>query len=163
MTTTPTIEQVRTLPAFFERPVPGDVIDDNGHMNISAYFRDGSWAAWNRLGELGMSEGYIPGRGLSFFTVEHHIRYVGELRLGERYSARPGFAGRTAKTLHAVTFFVDEEDAAIACIMEVMYVHVSMTTRRSVAIPDDLAATLDGEIAAHPWVADVATSLSLRR
>ncbi len=159
----PTADQVRTLPALFERPVPEDAIDDNGHMNISVYFRDGSWAPWNRLVELGMGEDYIAERGLSFFTVEHSIRYLGELRLGEDHSVHPGFAGRTSKALHAVSFVLDRARDKVVCVMEVMYVHVSMETRRACDIPDDLAAALDAEIAAHPWVADAATALSLRR
>lgn len=159
----PTAEQVRTLPALFERPVPQDAIDENGHMNISVYFRDGAWAPWNRLVELGMDADYIEERGLSFFTVEHAIRYLGELRLDEPYSVHPGFAGRTSKAVHAVSFVLDQTRDKVVCVMEVMYVHVSMESRRACDIPDDLTAALDAEIDAHPWVADAATGLSLRR
>ncbi|WP_309649305.1 thioesterase family protein [Nocardioides sp.] len=159
----PQADQVRSLPSHFDRPVAPDAIDENGHMNISVYFREGSWAAWLRLGELGMGEDYIPARGLSFFTVEHSIRYLGELRLGEPYAVHTGIAGRTSKAVHAVSFVLDRTHDRVACVMEVMYVHVSMETRRACDIPDDIAGALDAEIAAHPWVAEAATRLSLRR
>jgi len=159
----PTTSQLRTLPSYFEQTVPEEFIDDNGHMNIGDYFRLGAWAPWKRLTELGLGERYIPERGLSFFTVEHHIRYVGELLLGERFCVRTGFAGRTAKAVHGVSFIVDEERGRIACVLEVMYVHVSMQTRRAVAIPDDIADLLDTEIGTHSWVTEAATGLSLRR
>lgn len=159
----PSIDQVRSLPSFHAQDVPEHFIDENGHMNIGHFFMLGAMAPWERLGELGSGGPYIEERGLSFFTVEHHIRYLGELRLGESLSVRPGLAGRTAKALHAISFVVDEGRDRVACSMEVMYVHVSMQTRRAVDIPDDVAAALDAEMAAHPWVADVADGLALRR
>ena len=162
-TALPSIEQIRSLPASFDQKVEQDTIDENGHMNITAYFGVGAWAPWLRLQEIALGEDYIGDRGLSFFTVGHHIGYFGELRLGERYSVRSALAGRTSKALHVVSFVLDEERDRPACSMEIMYVHVSMDTRRSVPIPDDVAAALDAEIAAHPWVADVATGLTLRR
>ncbi len=65
--------------------------------------------------------------------------------------------------MHSASYVLDEEHDRLACAMEIMYVHVSMETRRSVAIPDDLAGPIDAEIAAHSWVAEAATGLSLRR
>jgi acyl-CoA thioesterase FadM len=159
----PDIDQVRTLPAYFEMEVPDDYIDPNGHMNITKYFELGAWAPWERLGDFGAGLSYIGERQLSFFTVEHHIRYLGELRLGERFSVRPAFVGRTGKALHAIAFVVDEEHGRVACSMEIMYVHVSMESRRAVTVPDDVAAALDDEIAERAWAAEVATGLTLRR
>ncbi len=159
----PDIDRLRSLPAYFEQEVPDDYIDENGHMNITKYFELGAWAPWLRVGELGVDEGYLSERKLSFFTVEHHIRYVGELRLGERFSVRPAFVGRTDKALHGISFVVDEGRGRLACAMEIMYVHVSMESRRSVAVPDDVAAALDGEIAQRAWAAELATGLTLRR
>lgn len=161
--TRPTIEQVRSLPAFFEQTVPEDYIDENRHMNITKYFELGAWAPWMRIGQLGVDDSYIAERGLSFFTVEHHIRYLGELRLGEPLSVRPAFVGRTDKALHGISFVVDESRDKVACTMEILYVHVSMESRRSVPIPDDVAAALDGEIAEQAWARDAATGLALRR
>lgn len=163
MSALPTAAQVRALPAFFDQTVPEAFIDTNGHMNITDYFRLGSWAPWQRLMDLGVDERYIPDRGLSFFTVEHHIRYLSELRLGERFSIGVGFAGRTGKALQAAAFVLDQERDQLSCVLEVMYVHVSMDSRRAVDIPGDVAQVLDTEIDAHPWVADVATGLGLRR
>ena len=45
---------------------------------------------------------------------------------------------------------------------EITHVHVSLETRRASSIPAWLAEPLDGEIATTPWVAAVATGLSLR-
>lgn len=58
-------------------------------------------------------------------------------------------AGRTDKAVHGVGLVLDRERDRLACAMEVVYVHV--------------AAALDAEVGAHPWVAGLATGLSLRR
>jgi acyl-CoA thioester hydrolase len=165
VSTLPTYAQALDLPASFDQPVTGEFIDENGHMNIGDYFRLGSWAPWLRLAELGMDESYIPARGMSFFTVEHNIRYVGELLLGERFSVHAGFVGRTAKALHAVGIIADREHERVACVMEVMYVHISMTDRRATPIPDDLCATIDSETGAdgREWLRDGDHALTLRR
>lgn len=163
MSTLPDLDQVLSLPASSDQRVAESVIDVNGHMNITEYFRVAAWAPWARVQALGVDEDYLTRRGLSFFTVEHRIRYLSELRLGERYSAHAGLAGRTAKALHALAFVVDREHERVAATMEIMYVHVSMSSRRSVEVPEDVAPRLDAEIAAHPWVAEAAGGLSLRR
>jgi acyl-CoA thioester hydrolase len=159
----PPIHQVRSLPAYFEMTVPADYIDENGHMNITKYFELATWAPWRRIGELGVDVDYIRHRQHSFFTVEHHIRYLGELRLDEPLSVRPAFVGRTDKALHNISYVVDESRDKIACTMEIMYVHVSMESRRAVPVPDDIATALDAEIAGTTWAAADATGLKLRR
>ncbi len=163
VSTLPTFEQVLRLPAPFDQNVTEDNIDQNGHMNIGDYFRLGSWAPWRRMVALGMDEDYIPQRQLSFFTVGHHISYVGELRLGDRFSVHAGFVERTAKALHGVGIVLDREHERLSCMLEATYVHVSMGNRRATEIPDDIAANLDADIAEHPWLAEVATGLTLRR
>jgi len=158
----PSTDQVRTLPSYFPQRVPEKFIDENGHMNITHYFGLGAWAPWTHLTDLGLGQTYIDQRASSFFTVEHHIRYTGELLLDDSFSVRVGFAGRTSKAVHAVSFVLDESHDRVSCVMELMYVHVSMESRRATDMPDDIAALLDAEIAPNPWVADAVGGLSLR-
>ena len=160
----PDLTDVRTLPVYDERVVPEDYIDENGHMNIGHYFRLTSHAVWHRVRELGMGEDYIERQGMSFFTVEHRIAYLAELRLGRRFSVRAGIVERAARAMHGAAYVVDEEGDRIACTLEAIYVHIEMTSRRAAPIPDELAAALDSEVAARAgWLPDVATGLSLRR
>ncbi len=158
----PSTEQVRSLPSSISRVVPEKYIDENGHMNITHFFGLGSLGPWTYLTGFGLGQPYIESRALSFFTVEHHIRYLGELRLGEQFAVHVGLAGRSTKALHAVSYVLDETHERIACVMELMYVHVSMESRRATDIPEDVATTLDAEIAAHPWVPQFVGGLALR-
>lgn len=161
---TPTTTDVRRLPAFRDQTVPPDFMDENGHMNIGHYFRLGSHAVWDLFKQLGMGEDYIAARGLSFFTVEHRLGYLGELRQGQRFSIRAGLVGRTGKAVHAAAYVLDEDNDRVACAVETIHVHVSMESRRATEIPEDLRTTFDADIAEHAaWLGPVADGLTLRR
>ncbi len=160
---TPSIDQVLSLPATLEGEVPESSIDENGHMNITEYFAVGASGLWQHMKDAGVGEDYIGDRGLSFFTTEHHLRYLAEMRLGERYAVHAGLVGRAGKALQGVSYVVDRTHERVACVMDVMFVHVDMTARKAVAVPDDVAAALDGLIAAHPWLADIDAGVALRR
>ncbi len=151
------------LAAQFDRRVEDDDIDENGHMNVTSYFRWGIWAPWKRLEGLGMGQRYLDERRLSFFTVEQRLGYHSEMRHGQHYTTRAALVERSDKALHLASFVIDEERATIACFLELMYVHVSLESRRAVAIPDDLASAIDEAIATDAWVRPLATGLTLRR
>lgn len=157
----PDFDVVAALPSFFDQEVPADYVDMNGHMNITHYFALGAWGPWKRMADLGMPEEYMA-TGSSFFTASHHISYLSELRQGERFAVHAAFAERTDKALHSVGFVVDHTNRRVACVMEIVHVHVSLESRRASSIPAWLAEPIDAEIRSTPWVAAVATGLDLR-
>jgi acyl-CoA thioester hydrolase len=157
----PEFDVVAALPSYFDQEVPEDYIDMNGHMNITHYFALGAWGPWKRMADLGMREDYMA-TGSSFFTASHHITYLSELRLGERFAVHAAFADRTDKAVHSAGLVLDHTNRRVACVMEICHVHVSMETRRATSIPDWLGAAIDAEIATTPWMAAVATGIDLR-
>lgn len=165
MSDLPTADQVRALPAQADREVTSDVIDENGHMNIAHYFHPAAYAVWETMQQAGVDADYIAHRGLSFFTVEHHLRYLAEMRLGDRFTVRPQLLERSDKVLHALSYVLDETHDRLACVLEVSYVHVSMEDRRAVPVPDDVAAALDRGIAAGRlgWDPPVTGTMGVRR
>lgn len=166
-TEVPSTDDVRRLPAYAgsstpER-VPEEWADENGHMNIGHYFRLASHAVWHRMRDLGMAEDYIAARGHSFFVVEHRLRYLGELRPGQRFSVRGGLVGLADKALHGAAFVLDEDGDRVACTFEAVYVHVAMDTRRAAPVPEDLRTAYAAEVAAQAdWLPEVAQGLALR-
>ena len=161
----PAVDAVRRLPAYDHAPgtVPPDWADENGHMNISHYFRLASHATWHRMRDLGMAEDYIGTRGHSFFVVEHRIRYLAELRPGQPFTVHGSLVGLADKVLHGAAFVLDAEHDRVACTFEALYVHVSMRTRRAASVPADLRASFTAEIADHAsWLGPVAQGLQLR-
>jgi acyl-CoA thioester hydrolase len=166
VTSLPTYDQLIEVPATFDRVVPEEFIDENGHMNIGDYFRLCSHALWNATIEAGLGDDYIAEHQQSLFTVEQHMRYYGELRLGQRFTVHTRLLERSARAVHGMSFVVDQEKRALACTQEATLVHVSTATRSTVDLPDDVARALDTQIAtgnALGWAAPVCGSMGIRR
>ena len=162
----PTYDQIVQLPVRVEEVVPPEFIDENGHMNIRHYFDAASHAMWYTCIALGMDESYNTDRSLSLFTVEQHLRYFSEMNLGDRFTVHGRLLERSGKALHGMAFVVSTESRSLACTFEVMYIHVDMTTRRSVEMPDDIAASFDAEIARGDelgWAAPVCGAMGVHR
>ena len=166
MSDLPTYDQITQLPVRVEQMVPPEFIDENGHMNIRHYFDAASHALWYLNIALGMDESYNVDRGLSLFTVEQHLRYFSEMREGERFAAHSRLLERSAKVLHGMAFVVSQDSRSLACVFEATYIHVNMKTRRSVEMPEDIAAQFDAEIARGDelgWTAPVCGAMGVHR
>jgi len=166
MTGLPGFDDVAALPAVFDEKVRPDQIDENGHMNIRHYFDFASWSVWKSIEDLGAGEAYIDDRGLSFFTVEQHIRYFGEMRVDDRFTVHDRLLSRSNRALHAMAFVLDREQSRLACTFELVYVHVDMAERKAVDIPDDIASAIDDAIADTDglgWDAPVCGAMGVRR
>jgi acyl-CoA thioester hydrolase len=165
-TSVPTYDQVVDLPAQTRRTVPSEFIDENGHMNIGRYLQLGGEALWSRcLGDLGMDRRYIPDRGMSTFTAEHHIQYFTEILEGREVSVRVRLLERSDKVAHAIAFIVDETEQRLSCVVETTLVHIDMTSRRPTPFPEDIAALIDLALKndAVDWPAPVCGSMGVRR
>ena len=90
-----------------------------------------------------MDQSVIEKEQVSFFVIEHSARYVGELVAGDRLSVRSGIVARTDKALHTATFVVDEGHDRLSYVLETVFLHVSMQTRRTVPIVPILAERVD--------------------
>lgn len=166
MSTLPSYRQVVELAAQTHQVVPPEFIDENGHMNIGRYLQLGGQALWKRcLTDLGMDENYIPERGMSTFTAEHHIQYFAEVLEGQEVSVRVRLLERSDKAAHAIAFIVDETHERLACVVETALVHIDMTERRPTPFPDDIAGLLDVAIKndALDWPAPVCGAMGVRR
>ena len=166
MNTIPTYQQLVQLPAMFDQLVGEEFIDENGHMNIGDYFRLCSHAMWKTTIAAGLGDDYLDEHQQSLFTVEQHMRYYGELRLGQRFTVHARLLERSARVVHGMAFVVDQDKQTLACTQEATLVHVSMESRSSVDIPDDIADQLDALISegdALGWDAPECGAMGLRR
>jgi acyl-CoA thioester hydrolase len=162
----PTYDQITQLPTSDQQVVPQEFIDENGHMNIRHYFDAASLALWRVCIAAGMDDSYHEERGLSLFTVEQHLRYFSEMNLGDRFTVHGRLLERSGKVLHGMAFVVSTESRSLACTFEVTYIHVDMTTRRSVEMPDDMAASFDAVITSGDelgWDAPVCGAMGVHR
>lgn len=160
----PTFEQLAALPAYTEQPVPIAFEDANGHLNVRHYTGIASEGLDESLVEIGIPQNW-PASGHACFSAEHHLTYIAELRTGDRMSARVRLLGRSERAVHALVYLLDDSHQRLSFVMEEVFLHIDMDTRRTAPWPDDVAATLDARIAEDAeldWEPDVSGSLSLR-
>lgn len=160
----PTFEQLAALPAYTEQPVPIAFEDANGHLNVRHYTGIASEGLDESLVEIGIPQNW-PASGHACFSAEHHLTYIAELRTGDKMSARVRLLGRSERAVHALVYLLDDSHQRLSFVMEEVFLHIDMETRRTAPWPDDVAATLDARIAEDAkldWEPDVSGSLSLR-
>ncbi len=160
----PTYQQLTALPAYVQQPVPTAFEDANGHLNVRHYTGIASEGLDESLVEAGIPKNW-PARGHACFSAEHHLTYVAELRTGERMSGRVRLLGRSERAAHALVYLLNDSHEQLSFVMEEIFLHIDLGTRRTAAWPDDVAAGLDRRIARDadlPWEPDLSGSMSLR-
>ncbi len=165
MTTHPTYDQLLGLPAYVEQPVPMPFEDMNGHLNVRHYLGIASEGLDESLVPLGIPQNWPISAGHACFSAEHHCTYLTELRTGDMMSARVRLLGRSERAAHALVYLLDETHTQVSYVMEEIFLHIDMSTRRTAPWPDDVAASLDQRIAEDaelPFPASTSGCLALR-
>ena len=165
MTAHPTYAQLASLPAFAAQSVPAAFEDINGHLNIRHYVGIASEGLDESLVAAGIPQNWPTVAGQAVFSAEHHRSYVSELRTGDRISVRVRLVGRSERAAHAVVYLLDDTHERLSYVMEEIFLHIDMESRRTAPWPDDVAAALDERIAADAdldWAPALSGSMALR-
>jgi len=161
----PSYDDVAALPISLEQRVPVAFEDINGHLNIRHYVGIASEGLDETLVGLGIPQLWPLNEGQACFTAEHHMTYLAELRTGDEISVRTRFLGRTDRAAHVLVFLLDETHRRVSYVMEEIFLHISMETRRTSPWPEDIAAGFDRVVAEHAdlaWEAPLSGSMALR-
>ena len=161
----PTYEQLVVLPAFSPQGVPTAFEDINGHLNVRHYVGIASEGLDESLVDTGILQNWPTVAGSAVFSAEHHLTYLSELRTGDRISVRVRMIGRSERAAHAVVYLLDDTHERVSCVIEEIFLHLDMGTRRTAPWPEHVAAGLDGRIAEHealPWAPVLSGSMALR-
>ena len=120
---------IDTLPVTVSRQIPQSWTDYNGHMNEAHYLEVFAQATDRTMELIGADADYVAA-GRSYFTVETHLRYLAEVRRGDRIRVTTQLVGADGRKLH---LFHRLENGAgrLAATGEHLLVHVDLKTRRS--------------------------------
>lgn len=165
MSALPGFDEVAATRAWLEGVVSPDQLDVNDHVNITHYLHWASLAVVRRCEALGLGTGNLHRTGTNQFSAEYHLRFLHELRVGDRYSVHVRTVDRRAKTMQTVALVLDRTRTRLCFLAELVAVNVDMATRRPVPFTDDLAAAVDAAIAHDeglPWPAPRSGALALR-
>lgn len=120
-----------------------DWIDYNGHMNVGYYnvaFDRATDALFDRLG-IGVD--YVRSTNRSFFTLETHVHYVGEVLEGAPLRYDVQLLDHDAKRIHVFFRMFHATEGFLSATSEQMCLHVDMATRRSAEMPAEILANVD--------------------
>lgn len=158
----PSYEQVRTLPRLLETMVTDEHEDANGHLNVTGYMALHDSAAWHWLGELGLDPS-TSGRPYGIMDLEHHLRYVAELHVGDRVAVHAQLLDRAQRRVHGLWYLVNETAQRVANTLEFVSVHVDLEQRRAVAFEAATAQALDRQVeeARRDWAPPVSGVMAL--
>jgi carnitine 3-dehydrogenase len=146
-----------------EGTVPPDWIDYNGHMNESRYLEIFGYATDALLERIGMDKAMLA-RGFSYFTVETHLRHLGEIRLAERFVATTQIIAHDVKRIH-LFHRLHHADGRLLATAEQMMLHVDTAQHRACAAAPEILAVLAELAGAHrrlPVPAEVGQAIGMK-
>lgn len=137
------------LPEQHRLTVPPEFEDFNGHMNIAHYLTTASWGAEHALRSWGVPEDWVRREQRGTFSAEHHLRYFHEVHVGADISVRVRAVARSPRAAHLHCYLLDHTQHRLAYTMELLTVHIDMTTRRTTTWPEPIATAIDAAVARH--------------
>lgn len=125
------------VPVLLTTPVDHAWIDYNGHMTEWAYLKLFGDTTDELLKAIGAGLDYVAA-GHSFYTVESHLRHVGQARLGETLRVSTQILGHDAKRVHI--FHTMTGPHGVVATAEHMLVHVDAVAEKSAPMLPEVAA-----------------------
>jgi carnitine 3-dehydrogenase len=120
-------------------------VDYNGHMTEHRYLQVFGDTSDALLRLIGVDLNYVE-KGNSYYTVETHIRHLGEARLGQKLWATLQLLSFDEKRLRHFTTIRDAATGVALATAEQILLHVDSRAGKSVAASADVLARL-GKIA----------------
>lgn len=139
-----------SAPVFLETAVDAAWIDYNGHMTEWAYLKVFGDTTDALLARIGAGPAYVAA-GHSFYTVESHLRHLGQAREGEALRVTTQVLGADAKRLHV--FHTMHADSGVIATAEHMLVHVDAAAERAAPMLDAVATAVAALAAEHAAIA----------
>ncbi|WP_323989489.1 carnitine 3-dehydrogenase [Nguyenibacter sp. L1] len=136
------------IPASWHGVVPPEWIDYNGHMTEHRYLQVFGEATDHILDAIGAGPDHVAA-GQSFYTVETHLRHLGQARCGMAIMVRTRVLDADGKRLHLFHVLTAAGDDAPLATAEQMLIHVDTARARSAPIPQAVAGAIAALRTAH--------------
>jgi acyl-CoA thioester hydrolase len=132
-----------------ERRVEPAWIDYNGHMNMAYYNLVFDQALDVVFDDLGIGAAYVRDGGGSCFTVEIHVTYIQELKLGDPMRLTFQLLDWDEKRLHFFGAMYHAQEGYLAATSEQLSLHVDMRTRKAGPLPQAAQQRIAAMMHAH--------------
>jgi acyl-CoA thioester hydrolase len=110
----------------YETPVLAEWVDYNGHLRDAYYLLIFSYATDAFMPRIGLDVDQRGRKGHSLFTLEAHINYLHEVKLGRRVRVDTRVIGHDHKRVHLYHSLLGDEDESPLAVSEQMLLHVTL-------------------------------------
>ncbi|PVZ37077.1 thioesterase family protein [Pseudomonas sp. CC120222-01a] len=126
------------MPALitYRTPVQEDWVDYNGHLRDAFYLLIFSYATDALMERIGLDESNRGQSGNSLFTLEAHINYLHEVKLGTEVWVQTQIIGFDRKRLHVYHSLHRAGFDEVLAASEQMLLHVDLAGPRSAPFND---------------------------
>ncbi|MDH4563635.1 thioesterase family protein [Pseudomonas sp. BN411] len=126
-----------------------DWVDYNGHLRDAFYLLIFSYATDALMDEIGLDEGGRATTGHTLFTLECHLNYLAEVKLGAEVEVRTQLLAHDAKRLHIHHGLYLREGEELLAASEQMLMNVDSSSSRSAVFDASVAARIEAIAATH--------------
>lgn len=124
-------------------------IDYNGHMNVAFYLYAFDQATETLCIELGCAADYVKRKQGMCFTLEAHITYDREVKVGDPLRITTQLLDWDAKRVHFFHQMFHAEQGYLASTNEQVMLHVGYESRRSAPWAEPVMARIEAMGRAH--------------
>lgn len=117
------------------------------------------------MSQFGLGAEHALEGGAGSFEVEHHLRYLREVHVGDVVAVHVRLLSRSRKALHVLQLLLNLTRSELANTLESTSLSVDLTTRRTVPFPSATGALLDERLRvdqALPWATALAAPMGPR-
>lgn len=113
-------------------------IDFNGHLNAGYYFVIFDDSVTDFMAFVGLDRAHRDKHNVTTFSVEGHITFEREMSLGAPIEIRSQLLGWDAKKFHYINVMHHRTEGWIAATNELLSMHISLDTRRSAPMAEEV-------------------------
>lgn len=135
--------------SLYATAVPPEWVDYNGHLRDAYYGLICSYATDALMDQIGLDAAGRARTHGSLFTLESHIHYLHEVKLGAEVRVQFQLLGHDAKRLHIYLGLVLPGRAEPVAVCEQMLLHVDMRGPRSAVFSAAVLAHVQTIAVAH--------------
>jgi acyl-CoA thioester hydrolase len=123
------------------------LLDERVHVHVRHFFDACSHALLFVTESLGIDGAYRERTDCDGFVAQNDIRYLNEIRLGDRYSTRSQLVRNGQRSFTTRVYLLNDTTARVACTFDATIVHVNLGTRRSAPLPQEAVTRARDRIA----------------
>lgn len=130
------------LPVTYKTAVQPDWVDYNGHLRDAYYLLICSFATDGLMDLIGLDEAGRARTGHTLYTLECHLNFLAEVKLGVGLQVRTQLLGHDRKRLHIHHLLERRDDRQVVAESEQMLMNIDTATGRSAPFAGDVAGRI---------------------